>query len=72
MEKIKVTVKSVIKFPDAIGLAPVKDTKVSEDLTLKKDVLFYSVPVWTWEKMNKNKTVLVWIVNGRLFAKPDL
>jgi len=70
MEKVKVLVKPVKSMSGMVSLAAVKDTNVSEDLTLEKDKIFTSVSPWVFEKMSKPKTMLVFIRIGRLFAEP--
>jgi len=70
MEKIKVQIKAVKNLSGMVSMAPVKDVKIDDDITLKKDVIFNSVSPWVFAKMSKPKSVLVFVRIGRLFVEP--
>jgi len=70
MEPIKMQVKKVPNSSGLISLAPVKDTKINDKLTLKKDVVFFSVSALILSKMKKPLAVLVSVKNNLLYINP--
>lgn len=71
MEPIKVLVAQKKSPSGMIILVPTKDVELSKDLTLKKDVAFYSVTPEIFASMKKPKAVTVsGIFHWGIFIEP--
>ena len=70
MDPIKVQVKQVKNLSGQICLAAVKDVEISDTLTLKKDVPFFTVSGRILKEMTKPHAVNVKLQNGLFFVTP--
>lgn len=70
MNPVKVEVYQVKNPSGMVCLASVKDAKITDDFTIKKDKVFFSVTPEIYKQMKKPKSVAVQLMNKFLYVNP--